>query len=746
MTSFCFSDISSAFSHRFISQSSLSRVFCFIFNDLLTKSYSPKNNQISRLSFIEYFDLPLLVMERIYKVLFDNKQSISLKVFEDKMKIFTSFNLKEISKFCFQIYDFDNNGNITGNDINLIYRSIIRYIKYNKGFDDTLRKYPKDDKAFKVLPSYTYEHFDNEIRHINSDMFMILFYILNKISDTIYSLVEELNEDSDINSTSFTKEDDSLCIGNLNIFPINTNIKETIHAKEKSKHNMTLNRKVKFEDSCILDKLKINEYKVLNNINLNKHGKNLIRDSFISINAKTPLRVSTKKISLPSFTQENKSPAYYINQPLSKFKLYNRLKAIQKKPNLQLDSISLVSNLSLNKSISPIKNSHPSTTKENKKISFNNSHSRSITTRVSSIINEERELLLFSLGTFTKYTFIIKNNFILYYEVTSHKLKGIINLHKISFKHNEFANKNLFSVTLYHNVSSSHLYFETEETYNYFSEKISSITESYNNSDIIKRYKVSKIIGQGKYSIIYKARRVSNENEKQYAMKILRKLKLNKVDYEAMRREIEVMQMLDEEDNVAKFIETGESFEYVYIIMEYVPSVDLKTYYTKNKSDFTLETIQTLSKQLLEIVNSLHNKCIIHRDIKADNIIYNQDTKQITLIDFGLSRIIGNGEHIYNESFGTLGYAAPEIIQGDAYDNSVDTFSIGVLIYYLIYGIFPFDSKEDEAIYQNTLDCDVNYYEKEGKEIKFLQSILIKNRRKRSTIQMLLCNSWITGS
>ena len=93
-----------------------------------------------------------------------------------------------------------------------------------------------------------------------------------------------------------------------------------------------------------------------------------------------------------------------------------------------------------------------------------------------------------------------------------------------------------------------------------------------------------------------------------------------------------------------------------------------------------------------------------------------------------------------------MGYAAPEIIQGDAYDNSVDTFSIGVLIYYLIYGIFPFDSKEDEAIYQNTLDCDVNYYEKEGKEIKFLQSILIKNRRKRSTIQMLLCNSWITGS
>ena len=742
MTSFCFSDISSAYSHRFINQSSLSKVFCLIFNDLLTKSNSPKNDQISRLSFIEYFDLPLLIMERIYKVLFDNKQSISLKVFEDKMKIFTSFNLKEISKFCFQIYDFDNNGNITGNDINLIYRSIIRYIKYNKGCDDTMKKYPKDDNAFNVLPSYTYDNFDNEIRHINSDVFIILFYLLNKISDTIYSLVEELNEDSDNNSSTITKEEDSLCIGNLNIFPIKTNIRETIHIKEKSKH-ITLNRKVKFEDSCILDKLKSNEYKLLN---LNRNGKNLIRDSFISINAKTPLRMSTKKISLPSFTQDNKSPAYYINQPLSKFKLYNRLKAIQKKPKLQLDSISLVSNLSLNKSISPIKNLHPSTTKENKKISFNNIHSRSITTRVSPIINEERELLLFSLGTFTKYTFIIKNHFILYYEGTSHKLKGIINLHKVSFKHNEFANKNLFSVTLYHNVSSSHLYFETEETYNYFSEKISSITDSYNNSDIIKRYRVSKIIGQGKYSIIYKAKRVPGENEKQYAMKILRKLKLNKVDYEAMRREIEVMQMLDEEDNVAKFIETGESFEYVYIVMEYVPSVDLKTYYTKNKSEFTLDTIHTISKQLLEIVNSLHNKCIIHRDIKADNIIYNQETNQITLIDFGLSRIIGNGEYIYNEPFGTLGYAAPEILQGDAYDKSVDIFSIGVLIYYLIYGIFPFDSKEDEAIYQNTLDCDVHYYDKEGKEIKFLQSILIKNRKKRSTIQMLLCNSWITGS
>lgn len=742
MTSFCFSDISSAYSHRFISRCSLSKTFYLFFNDLHTKSNSPKNNQFNRLSFIEYFDLPLLIMERIYKVLFNNKQSISLKLFEDKMKIFTSFSLKEISKFVFDIYDFDSNGNISGKDINLIYRSIIRYNKYNKGYDDTLNKYPKDDMAFKELPSYNYDSFDNEIRQINSDIFMILFYLLNKISETIYSLVDEIKEDSDFTNNSITKEEDSLCIGKLNIF--NTVRREPIHYKSKSKLTLTLNKKVKFEDSCILDKLKSNEYKILNNINLNKKGKNLIRDSFLSINAKTPLRISTKKISLPSFTQENKSPAYFINQPVSKFKLYNRLKVIQKKPQLQLDSISIVSNLSLNKSISPIKSFHPSTTKENKKISFTNINSTS--SRVSTIQSEDRELLIFSLGTFTKYTFIIKNNFILYYEESSHKLKGIINLHKVSFKHNEFANKNLFSITLYHNVSSYHLYFENEDTYTYFSEKISSITQKYNNSNIIKKYKVSKIIGQGKYSIIYKAERVNDDSEKKYAMKILRKLKLNKVDYEAMRREIEVMQMLDEQDNVAKYIETGESFEYVYIIMEYVPSVDLKTYYTKNKSDFTMNIVQAISKQLLTIVNSLHSKCIIHRDIKADNIIYNQETKKITLIDFGLSRIIGNGESIMNEPFGTLGYAAPEILQGDAYDRSVDIFSIGVLIYYLIYDVLPFDSKEDEAIYQNTLDCNVHYYEKEGKEIKFLESILIKNRRKRSTLKMLLCNPWITGS
>ena len=61
-------------------------------------------------------------------------------------------------------------------------------------------------------------------------------------------------------------------------------------------------------------------------------------------------------------------------------------------------------------------------------------------------------------------------------------------------------------------------------------------------------------------------------------------------------------------------------------------------------------------------------------------------------------------------------------------------------------GIFRGLIETDTQTIIDTLDCDVNYYEKEGKEIKFLQSILIKNRRKRSTIQMLLCNSWITGS
>ena len=80
------------------------------------------------------------------------------------------------------------------------------------------------------------------------------------------------------------------------------------------------------------------------------------------------------------------------------------------------------------------------------------------------------------------------------------------------------------------------------------------------------------------------------------------------------------------------------------------------------------------------------------------------------MIDFGLSRILGENELIENEPFGTLGYAAPETLMGDRYG-----FSVEVMMYYLLYKVLPFDGENDDVIYKNTIEYKVNWFCKGGR-------------------------------
>lgn len=101
-------------------------------------------------------------------------------------------------------------------------------------------------------------------------------------------------------------------------------------------------------------------------------------------------------------------------------------------------------------------------------------------------------------------------------------------------------------------------------------------------------------------------------------------------------------------------------------------------------------------KQLINTILYLHSEGICHRDIKLDNILYNEDQEKIKLIDFGISKKIYDRNHKISEmwtSTGTLHYMAPEMISGGSYGFEVDMWALGVLIYKLFYGSLPFDSE-----------------------------------------------------
>lgn len=110
-------------------QSSTLIVLRYVFNDMLIKSEQSYGTKASKLSFMEYFDVPLIIVERLYKVLFNSKEYFTFTLFKDKMtSLLNNDNDNFIYKTVFNIYDFNNDDLIDNDDINLIAMNIRSYI------------------------------------------------------------------------------------------------------------------------------------------------------------------------------------------------------------------------------------------------------------------------------------------------------------------------------------------------------------------------------------------------------------------------------------------------------------------------------------------------------------------------------------------------------------------------------------------------------------------------------------------
>ena len=151
--------------------------------------------------------------------------------------------------------------------------------------------------------------------------------------------------------------------------------------------------------------------------------------------------------------------------------------------------------------------------------------------------------------------------------------------------------------------------------------------------------------------------------------------------------------------NVVKSYDIFEDSENVYLIYEYIKGSDLKSYYLnykENNKGIKSNNLINLSSQIIKSINFLHSYGIIHRDIKHTNILINEKNI-IKIIDFGLSRVLGKNEYTINP-YGTLCFKAPEIILERPYNSKVDIWSVGVTLYFLLYGHIPFNQNNSNIL------------------------------------------------
>ena len=247
-----------------------------------------------------------------------------------------------------------------------------------------------------------------------------------------------------------------------------------------------------------------------------------------------------------------------------------------------------------------------------------------------------------------------------------------------------------------------------------------------------------KQLGSGSFGRVYLVSH--NETKKLFALKIIdkRKLMVSYGKLDIIYNEINIHSKLDHE-NIIKLHNVHEDNDNINIIMEYAENGNLYELISKEKTGLNESKAFDYFIQVVNAVYYLHNNNIIHRDIKPENILIGANDK-IKLCDFGWAKELT----LENRSTfcGTVEYMAPEIVGSENYDYSVDIWSLGILLYELLYGHSPFKANNTKNVILNIKTHELTYDDKNkvvSKSCKdLIQKLLDSNPQKRLKIKDIL--------
>ena len=291
----------------------------------------------------------------------------------------------------------------------------------------------------------------------------------------------------------------------------------------------------------------------------------------------------------------------------------------------------------------------------------------------------------------------------------------------------------LFTVTAIGNVEC---YILTKEDFPNFDYNISKeIKEISSLNDIninINDLYFVKILGNGKFGKVYLVHNMKHF----YAIKNtpLKKIYQNKHLIKYYLNEKNIMLKINH-PFVVKLVKTLKNKDNLFFLIEYIDGISLKSYLDKKRKN-ELKNIQETTFYggiLLTTINFLHNKKILHRDIKPDNLMINKNG-YLKIIDFGISKELKDKDITFTIC-GTPHYLAPEVIMGKGYSYSSDYWSVGITMFEIFYGYVPFGqgAKDIMNIYFEILNKKLNLpYEPKFNDINnFFRIILNKNLMQR---------------
>ncbi|PXF47253.1 putative myosin light chain kinase [Gracilariopsis chorda] len=265
-------------------------------------------------------------------------------------------------------------------------------------------------------------------------------------------------------------------------------------------------------------------------------------------------------------------------------------------------------------------------------------------------------------------------------------------------------------------------------------------------------YELGEQIGEGAFATVHKGRRKSDGAV--VAIKKVIKQQFDMMTYRELQREMYSMKHVKHDGIIAAYDVYNYQKE-VYFILEFMEGGSVKDLMGKHGGLITEKTAASITRQVLLALAYLHDNGYAHRDIKLENILCvsgDLNKTRVCLADFGYVNFFEDErDECMKSLIGTPVYVAPEIISEKPYSAAVDLYAIGVMVYRMLCGEYPYDGEEDhDKTMALASAARLEFKQPAWRTVSlsaksFVRGLLQPVSKKRLTARGALCHQWLAG-
>ena len=254
----------------------------------------------------------------------------------------------------------------------------------------------------------------------------------------------------------------------------------------------------------------------------------------------------------------------------------------------------------------------------------------------------------------------------------------------------------------------------------------------------MEKYAVLDLVGEGSFGKVYRGR--VKYTGRVVALKFISKAGKTAKDLANLREEIRILREL-EHDNIIALLDAVETRDEFVVVTEFAHGELFEI--LEHDGRLPEKEVRRVAKQLVLALHYLHSRRVIHRDMKPQNVLVGAGGK-IKLCDFGFAKSVSGGAFVLTSIKGTPLYMAPELVQEQKYNHTVDLWSLGVILYELYVGQPPFYTNSIYKLVGHIVKDPVKFPPEMSKDFRsFLQGLLCKRPGDRLSWPKLLHHPFV---